>query len=181
MSYTFLVRKKLFIFFPKNKSCEKIYYVSGNRTFQPQVQKASYISRKGTFLYFLKKMFFLYFGKWNTLYLRRWKRKTNRHSEKNFSPSLKKPLLFQEGTYKTWKSKVSCISFHFFCLLEARRKKLSCTFPYKEERFSKLKYFLMIIIKHFFSFYIFSILRNLLSFILWWIYDHSRPYCCFSS
>ena len=129
---------------------------------------------------FSKKIFLLYFGKWNPLYLRRLKRKKKTVILKIFSPSLKNPLLFRERTYKAWKSKISYIFFHIFCLLEAQRKKVSCTFLYKEERFSKLKYFLMIMIKHFFSFYdVFSILRNLLSFIFWWIYDHSRPYCCF--
>ena len=32
-------------------------------------------------------------------------------------------------------------------------KKVPCTFPYKKVKFSKLEYILIIIIKHFFSFY----------------------------
>ena len=50
-------------------------------------------------------------------------------------------------------------------------KKKSYTFPYKEAKCSKLKYFLIITIKLFFSFYnIFSILNKLLLFIFWEVF-----------
>ena len=48
------------------------------------------------------------------------------------SLKLKKILKFQKGSYK------------------ARKSKMSCTFLYKEEKVSKLKYFPIIIIKLFF-------------------------------
>ena len=48
------------------------------------------------------------------------------------SPKLKKKFMFQEGTYKSQKQKVSYM------------------FPYKETKFSKLIYFLIVIIKSFF-------------------------------
>ena len=130
---------------------------------------------------FSKKIFFVIFWKMEPSIFKEVKKKKKKTVIlKIFSPSLKNPLLFRERTYKAWKSKISSIFFRIFCLLKAQRKKVSCTFLYKEGRFSKLKYFLVIMIKHFFSFYdVFSILRNLLSIIFWWIYDHSRPYCCF--
>ena len=58
--------------------------------------------------------------------------------------TLKKLLIFQEVTYKAWKSKISY------------------TFLYKEVKFSKLKYFLIIKMWYFSSFYnTFSILNKL--------------------
>ena len=60
--------------------------------------------------------------------------------------TLKKLLIFQGVTWKAWKSKKN----------------------YEEAKFSKLKYFFIIITKHFFSFYnIFSILKKYLFFIFW--------------
>ena len=60
--------------------------------------------------------------------------------------TLKKLLIFQGVTWKAWKSK------NF----------------YEEAKFSKWKYFFIIIIKRFFSFYnIFSILKKYLFFIFW--------------
>ena len=57
-----------------------------------------------------------------------------------------------------------------------KRKKVSYTVPYKEEKFSKLKCFLIIIIKSFFSFYniffytqqafIFHLLRDFVTFMI---------------
>ena len=51
------------------------------------------------------------------------------------SPKSGKPLIFQEVICKAWKSKISY------------------TVPYQEAKFSKSKFFLIIIIKCFFSFY----------------------------
>ena len=54
---------------------------------------------------------------------------------------------------------------------KTQKKNVSYTFPYTEARFSKLKYFLMIIIKQFFSLYnIFSKLSKLFVSIFWEIF-----------
>ena len=88
------------------------------------------------------------------------------------SPKTRNFVVLQEGTCKTWKSKVS-----YFLLVEKelfkykRKRKKSYTFPYKEAKFSKLKDLLIIIIKPFLSFYnTFSILNKLLFSIFWKIF-----------
>ena len=74
--------------------------------------------------------------------------------------TLKKFLIFQEVTCKAWKSKTSY------------------TFSYKETKFCKLKYFPIIILKRFFSFFniyfyteqafVFHLLRNFCN-----VHDHT--------
>ena len=70
-----------------------------------------------------------------------------------------KNIHFQNLTCKGWISKVFYISFHIFCLLRenfwniSKKNKLFYTFPYKEVKLSKLKYFLIIIKRYFFTFY----------------------------
>ena len=91
-------------------------------------------SRLKTFLYFLKKKFFLYFGKWSFLVLRfknfrrelselkKKKKKKKKNSEKVLifreikpsCPKLKKFLIFQKRTCKAWKTKISYISLKKF-------------------------------------------------------------------
>ena len=67
------------------------------------------------------------------------------------SPKLKK-LIFQGELPKPEKEKC-----HIFCLRKLSKHKCKrksfLYFSYKEIKFSQLKYFLMIIIKRFFSFY----------------------------
>ena len=54
----------------------------------------------------------------------------------------------------------------------AQKTNVSYTYSYKKEKFPKLKYLLIIMIKHFFSFYnIFSVLNKLLFFIFWEIFE----------
>ena len=79
---------------------------------------------------------------------------------------LKKLLIIQEGTIlssknkKTYSEKNSCISrkFLYFRRKHAKpgtqKKNVSDTFPNKEPKFSKLKHFLIILIKLFFQIFI---------------------------
>ena len=72
------------------------------------------------------------------------------------SPKLKKLLIFLEWTCKAWNSKISHIFFTFFARTfqtYLQKKNASDTFPRKEAKFSELKHFLIIIIRHFFSLY----------------------------
>ena len=82
------------------------------------------------------------------------------------SPKLKNSLYFRRN-FKNKSKKTKKITF-FACWertfqTQGLKKKVS-----KEAKFSKLKYFPIIIIIHFFSFFdFFSILNKLLFFILW--------------
>ena len=108
-------------------------------TFQAKKNKNN--EPQENFLYFLKRKLFLYSREqklWKTE-----RQKTFYISGNNFlnSKKLKKTtlnkfLIFPEVTFKAWKSKIVN------------------TFSYKDAKFSKLKYFLMIMVRHFFSFYI---------------------------
>ena len=67
---------------------------------------------------------------------------------KFFSPNPKKLLTVNLQNLKI-------INLLYFFPKVSVKKKVSYTFPYKEETVSKPKYFLIIIIKRFFSFYFF--------------------------
>ena len=92
----------------------KVIYVGATRvTFQPKLKKYkkhtskiflvysqkcfSFILRNGTFLYFLKMMFFLYFGKWNFLSprLKNIRRELSKIKKQKIS-TLKKVLYFSK-------------------------------------------------------------------------------------
>ena len=89
---------------------------------------------------------------------------------------LKKLLISKERTYKAPKSKKNYFFFSHFLFVERelfkhRRKKKPrfLYFPYKEGNFSKSKYFLIIIIKHFFLiFIIFFSIHNQFIFSIFW-------------
>ena len=79
--------------------------------------------------------------------------------------TLKKLLIFCKMELSSSKLK-KLIKFQERIKKPENKKKKGYTFPYKEAKCSKLKYFLIITIKLFFSFYnIFSILNKLLLFI----------------
>ena len=66
------------------------------------------------------------------------------------SPKLKKTCDISEGNLQSLKIK----SFFFITFQTlAQKKMVSYTFPYKEPKLSKLKYFPIVIVKCFFSFY----------------------------
>ena len=112
--------QKFFIFWEMELSC-------------PTVKKVLIFSRKKRFLYFGKRNF----SKNNILYFRKELselKKFKKPTLKKFlmfremqlsSPKLKKLLIFQEGT-------------------SVQKKNVTYTFPYKEAKFSKIKYFLII-------------------------------------
>ena len=56
----FFLEKKFLYCFPRKTRSEKICYISGNRSFQPQAQKVSYISGNGTFYIFSKKALLIF-------------------------------------------------------------------------------------------------------------------------
>ena len=106
---------------------------------------------------FLKRKLFLYFGKRkpqkNYLYFRKWNfliiQETSYISGSNFLSS--KNDKRSGNNLQRLKNKKKIV----FCLLRANflnisAKKVYYTFPYKEVNFSKLKYFLIIIINCFF-------------------------------
>ena len=72
-----------------------------------------------------------------------------------FNPKPKTLLIFWEGNLKAWKNNY----FTFFVCwgrtfqLQVQKKRISYTSLYKDAKFSGLKYFLIIVIKRFFSFY----------------------------
>ena len=100
-------------------------------------KKAFLIFRKTVtpqkFLIFQKPELLLYFRKgkpWKTSYFsgrnfpssKKWKNPTLKiclilREMEISSPKLKKLLIFQERTYKTWKRETPYICFHIFCLL----------------------------------------------------------------
>ena len=126
-----------------------------------------YIFSKESFSYISGNETFLYLWKWKP-----WKN----FRKQNY-------LIFQEATFQALKMKKKTLLrtflyfrkwnflaprlkpedqiFYIFCLLFVKRelfkhkhkRKKSYTFPYKGAKFSKLKYFLIIIIKAFSSFY----------------------------
>ena len=133
----YFLKRKLFLYFGKRKP-EKIPYISGNGTFlyfrkrKPQKTSGGNLpSSKNEKKKTLCKSL-LHFRKWSFL-----------------ASTLKNFLIFQEVTCKSWKSKIIYIRFKY----KRKRKKVSYTFPYKEAKFSKLKHLLIMIIRHFFSFY----------------------------
>ena len=79
-------------------------------------------------------------------------------------------LIFQETEVSSPKIKKAPIFLSHFLFVERelfkhkRKRKSLLFFPYKETKFSKSKYFFIIVIKHFVSFYIFSILKQLIFF-----------------
>ena len=144
--------------------------------------KRNFLALKLTnFLYFLKRKTLFYFEKHksrkNSLYLRKqnflifqeaFHNFPRSKNEKNFSE--KTFCILRNETFQTHAYKTSYISggklqnlkikkFVFFvCLkrcfkMQIQKKKLSYTFSYKEANFSKLKYFVIIIVRRFFSFY----------------------------
>ena len=131
-------QKKAFLIFRETKIPKKflifqgteLSYISGNgspKKLQEVTSRAQKMKKKKT----LWKIH-LHFRKWSFL-----------------ASTLKNFLIFQEITCKSWKSKIIYIRFKY----KRKRKKVSYTFPYKEAKFSKLKHLLIMIIRHFFSFY----------------------------
>ena len=71
-----------------------------------------------------------------------------------FSSKLKKLLIFHERVCKAWKSKISqFLSVERELLNISLEEKSFLCFPYQKVKLSKSKYFLIIIMKRFFSFY----------------------------
>ena len=149
-----------------NRNPKKASYILGNGTFQPKPQKW----KKPT-----PKKNFLYFGKWNFLTLRS-KNFSYFLKRKLFLYSLKKVShTFQPGPTKTCSEKFSYIfskktpffgnenlkkilifqetEFCYTSESPFPRSKVFYTFSYEEVKIFKFKYFLIIIIWHFFSFY----------------------------
>ena len=70
------------------------------------------------------------------------------------STTLKKFLIFPKMELSSYKiRKLLLFPFTFFFWIQVQKKNVSYTFHYKEAKFSKLRYFLIMIIKRFFSFY----------------------------
>ena len=112
------------------------------------------------FLYFLKRKLFLYFQKWNAaLFSPSSKNKKIYPGKISYTSengnSKKKSYIFSKESFSyisgNRNSKKLPIYQRVTC--KASKSKTVCTFPYKDAKFSKLKYFFTIIIKCFFSFY----------------------------
>ena len=147
----------------------------GSKNFKNPPRKSFLYFRKWNFLARrLKKV--LYFKKWNSLtsyfsyILKRnfpnSKKKNKKPTLKGFlifwemelsSPNIKKVFLYLSKELAKLKTKNFCLRENFSHIsthTHTHTQKVSYIFSYKEAKFSKLKYFLIIVIKRFFSFYI---------------------------
>ena len=105
---------KKFVFF---------FIIQEMELFSPKIKKVLIFSQKKAFLIFREIKLFN-----KTSYISRgnfWALKKKKNTEKisyiswngTSSPRIINFLIFQEGTCKTWKTRISYISFHIFCLL----------------------------------------------------------------
>ena len=140
----FIEYRKLFLIF---KFTIKKFLVFQEMELSSSKIKKILIFQKWNFLA-LKLKNFLYFGKWNLL------------------ASNSKSSYISGGNLQSLK--IQNCNFFFVEREQVQKEKVSYTFLYKEVKFSKFKYILIIIIKRFFSFYnSFSYTQPVYFFILW--------------
>ena len=142
----YFLKRKFFYMIGKRKLWKNSIYLQKLNVLVIQEKELSYISENwnpNKLLIFQKKLF-------------RLKKKAKRPTFKNFlifcemeQKFLKKFLIFKEETYNSWKSNVFYITFQTW----PEKENVPYTFPYKEAKFSKLKFFLIIIMKLFSPFY----------------------------
>ena len=136
MSYTFLpqrsklfLRKNVLYFFSKIKAVKKFIIFQETERSSLKFKKLLTFQERELSYIFSKKIFLLYFGKWNPLYLRRLKRKKkNSHSE-NFFPKPEKSSFIPGENLQSLKIKNFLHFLSHFLFVGSAKEKSFLYFP----------------------------------------------------